>query len=143
LRESRLTTEYWLIVSLELLILDLAFVQEFAKTKNEIITGFIYLFLQPVALASKQSVVYQEIKIYKKILKCVILSTVSSDCFFPSFMRVVVARIECSFSSYVFCVSSMHIDFSLPKLHRNLEIFFSEEILFYPYPANVENRVSS
>jgi hypothetical protein len=36
---------YWLIVSLERLILDLEFVQEFAETKNKIITGFISLFL--------------------------------------------------------------------------------------------------
>jgi hypothetical protein len=52
-------------VSLERLILDLECVQEIAEAKNEINTGFIYFFLQPVALASKPPAVYQEIKITK------------------------------------------------------------------------------
>jgi hypothetical protein len=52
-------------VSLERLILDLEIIREFAEKKNEIITGFISC-LQLVALASKPSVVYQEIKFTKR-----------------------------------------------------------------------------
>jgi len=65
LKESRLTAEYWSIVSLERLIIDLEFVQEFAETTRLLQALFLYFFLQPITLASKLSLVYQEIKITK------------------------------------------------------------------------------
>ena len=82
-------------------------------------------------MASKLSAVYREIKIYKNILKCITLST---ECpvtasFLPScewFLLGLCALSRLTFSLFLL----WHIDFPFPKLHRNLEFFFSGEILF-------------
>jgi hypothetical protein len=67
LKDSRLTTDCWLFVSLERLILDLELVREYAETETRLLRVlFLHFFLQSVALASELSVVYQEIKITKQ-----------------------------------------------------------------------------
>jgi hypothetical protein len=69
---------------------------------------FLHIFFQPVALDSKPSVVYQEIKITKDLRMYPAFSGVStSDCVLPSFVRMVVTKIVCYFFYYVFCVSSL------------------------------------